>query len=195
MIQSHRQKLYPYIQKTDKFFVFLILVFAAIPLYYFSYIPIWDGWQFSRCYLTAAVSGSLSCFDHSSFIHTFLYSLTQRIDLGNFQLIYTLNLILGIIGLIFLRSLLKYLFKDRLSSININLLTMCFGLNPVFLAHIIQPSLDYTLPIFLIMLLFFLFTGKFLYAGVVGILMVFTKESGVMFYGISVTLFLVFSFY
>ena len=179
-----------YIRRADKLFVILTVIFAGIPLFHFSYVPIWDGWQFSRCYLAAATTGSLWCFDHSSFLHTFLFSLTQRIDPGNFQLIYSLNLILGIFGLICLRSLLRYLFGDRLSSANINLITFCFGLNPVFLAHIIQPSLDFTLPIFLIILLLFLFKKRFLYAGAVGILMVFTKESGFMLYGISVALFI-----
>ena len=182
--------LFLYIRRTDKLFLLLTIIFAGIPLYHFSYVPIWDGWEFSRCYLTAAITESLWCFNHSSFLHTFLFSLTQRIDLGNFQLIYTANLILGIFSLICLRSLLRHLFGNRLSSTNINLTTFCFGLNPVFLAHIIQPSLDFTLPIFLIMLLLFLFKKRFFYAGAVGILMVFTKESGVMLYGLSAALFI-----
>ncbi len=182
--------LLKYIRGTDKLFWLLLIVFIAIPVLHFSYIPIWDGWQFSRCYMKAVTKETLDCYRHSAFLHTFLFSLTQRIDLGNFQLIYALNLVLGIAGLISFRSLLGYLFGGRLSPVNLTLLTFCFGLNPVFLVHVIQPCLDFTLPIYLAMLLLCLFKNRFLYAAAVGILLVFTKESGFMLYGVSIFLFI-----
>lgn len=182
--------LLKYIRGTDKLFWLLLIVFIAIPVLYFSYIPIWDGWQFSRCYMKAVTKETLDCYRHSAFLHTFLFSLTQRIDLGNFQLIYILDLLLGILGLVSFRSLLGYLFGGRLSPVNLSLLTFCFGLNPVFLVHVIQPCLDFTLPIYLAMLLLCLFKGRFLYAAAVGILLVFTKESGFMLYGVSIFLFI-----
>ncbi len=182
--------LLKYIRGTDKLFWLLLIVFIAIPVLYFSYIPIWDGWEFSRCYMKAVTNETLDCYRHSAFLLTFLFSLTQRIDLGNFQLIYGLNLVLGIAGLISFRSLLGYVFGGRLSPVNLTLLTFCFGLNPVFLVHVIQPCLDFTLPIFLVVLLLCLFKHRFIYAAAAGILLVFTKESGVMLYGVGVILFI-----
>ncbi len=178
------------IRGADKLFWLLLIVFAGIPLLYFSYIPIWDGWQFSRCYMRSALEGSADCERHSAFLHTFLFSLTQRIDLGNFQLIYAMNLLFGIAGLISFRSLLGCLFGSRLSPANLTLLTFCFGLNPVFLVHVIQPCLDFTLPILLVMVLLSLFKSRFYYAAAAGVLTVFTKESGFMLYGVSVFLFI-----
>lgn len=169
--------------------MFLLAVFAGIPALYFSYVPIWDGWQFSRCYLTAALTGSLWCFDHSAFVHTFLLGLTQKPDPGNFYFIYGANIILGVLGLICLRALLRRLCKDSLSPVNITLLSFVFGFAPVFLVQIVQPSLDYTLPIYLIMTLLFLYSGRFFFAALAGVLMVFTKESGFMLYGVSVFLY------
>jgi len=182
--------LLKFIRGTDKLFWLLLIVFAGIPLLYFSYIPTWDGWQFSRCYMKAVTKETLDCYRHSAFLHTFLFSLTQRIDLGNFRLIYALNLLLGIAGLISFRSLLGYLLGGRLSPVNLTLLTFCFGLNPVFLVHVIQPSLDFTLPVYLVMLLLCLYKRRFLYAAAVGILLIFTKESGFMLYGVSIFLFI-----
>jgi len=179
-----------YFGHTNKLFWLLLVVFISVPLLYFSYVPIWDGWEFFRCYLNAAINGSLWCYDHSAFLHTFHFGLTQRVDPGNFKLIYTLNILLGIAGLIGLRSLLKYLFGSRLSSVNLTLITFCFGLNPIFLVHVIQPSLDYTLPIYLVLQLLFMFKKQFIYAASMGIFMVFTKESGFMLYGVSVFLFI-----
>lgn len=193
-MNEENETLYPgllkYIQGIDKLFWLLIVVFAGIPLLHYSYVPLWDGWQFSRCYMKSASTGSLDCYNHSAFLHTFLFSLTQRIDLGNFRLIYTLNLLLGILGLLSFRSLLQYLFGGRLSPANLTLLTFCFGLNPVFLAQVIQPSLDFTLPIYLVMMLLCLFKNRFVYASAAGIMMVFTKESGFMLYGVGVFLFI-----
>jgi hypothetical protein len=188
--KTRSRGLIKYIPVKDKLFWLLLIVFIGIPLLYFSYIPIWDGWQFSRCYMKAVTNETLDCYRHSAFLHTFLFSLTQRIDLGNFQLIYATNLLFGIAGLICLRSLLAYLFSARLSPANLTLLTFCFGLNPVFLVHVIQPCLDFTLPILLIMILLFLFTNRFILAAAAGILLVFTKESGFMLYSLSVFLFL-----
>ncbi|HVY55488.1 MAG TPA: hypothetical protein VHC46_06995, partial [Thermodesulfobacteriota bacterium] len=130
-----------YIPVRDKLFWLLLIVFIGIPLSYFSYIPIWDGWQFSRCYMKAVTTGSLDCYRHSAFLHTLIFSLTQRIDLGSFRLIYVLNLLFGIAGLISMRLLLARLLSASLSPVNLTLLTFCFGLNPVFLVHMIQPSL------------------------------------------------------
>ncbi|MFI5323199.1 MAG: hypothetical protein ACHQ6U_06645 [Thermodesulfobacteriota bacterium] len=179
-----------YVLGIDKLFWLLLIVSAVIPILYFSYVPIWDGWQFSRCYMMSATKGTLDCFKHSAILHTFLFSLTQRIDLGNFRLIYTLNLLFWILGLVSFRSLVQYLFGSRLSPANLTLLAFCFGLNPVFLVQIIQPSLDFTLPILLVVVLLFLFKSRFVYAALAGVLMVFTKESGFMLYGVGVFLFI-----
>ncbi|MCC6712269.1 MAG: hypothetical protein IT344_02805 [Candidatus Dadabacteria bacterium] len=170
-------------------FVLLLAVFTGIPALYFSYVPVWDGWQFSRCYLTAAVTGSLWCFDHSAFVHTYLFGLTQKYDPGNFHYIYALNILLGVLGLICMRGLLGRLCKASLSPTNMTLLSFVFGLAPVFLVQIVQPSLDYTLPIYLTMTLYFLYSGRFFPAALAGVLMVFTKESGFMLYGVGVFLY------
>lgn len=190
--KTRPQRLIKYIPVKDKLFWLLLIVFIGVPLLYFSYVPVWDGWEFARCYMRAAAGGSLDCYRHSAFLHTLVFSLTQRIDLGNFQLIYVMNLLFGIAGLISMRSLLAHLFSARLSPVNLTLLTFCFGLNPVFLVHVIQPCLDFTLPILLVMVLLCLFTNRFVLAAAAGTLLVFTKESGFMLYGVSVFLFLLF---
>ncbi len=178
------------LRQLDKLFWLLLIIFIGIPISYYSYVPIWDGWEFSWCYINAVQTGILWCYDHSALVHTFLFSLLQRIDLGNFKLVYSTNILLGILALISFRSLLQYLFGDRLSTTNLTLVTFCFGLNPVFLVHVIQPSLDFTLPIYQVMLLLFLFKKKPTYAAAVGILMVFTKESGFMLYSVSLFLYI-----
>lgn len=174
----------------DKLFWFLTLFFIGIPLAHFSYIPIWDGWQFSKCYLIAAQTGSLSCFCHSSFLDIFLFSLTQRVALGDFQLVYTVNILLGILAIFSLRALLKYLFDEHLSPVNLTLLAFCFGLNPIFLAHTIQPCLDFSLTVFFIMLLASLFKNFYWRSIIIGTMLVFTKEPGFMLYCVSIFLYI-----
>ena len=181
---------YNFIRSLDRLFWILTVIFAVIPALYFSYVPLWDGWEFLGCYVDSALTGSYWCFDHSAFAHMFIFSLIQRIDLGNTKLIYTANILIGIAGILSMRALLTHLFGERLSPINLTLLTFSFGLSPIYIVHAIQPSLDYTLPIFLVMLLLFLFQKRLILAAAVGILMVFTKESGFMLYGASVFLYL-----
>ena len=174
----------------NKLFWFLALFFIGIPVTHFSYIPIWDGWRFFGSYVKAAQTGSLSCYSHSAFVHVFLFSLTQRAALGNFQLVYIMNILLGILAVFSFRALLKYLFGEHLSHDNLTLLAFCFGLNPIFLSHIIQPCLDFSLTVFFIMLLLSLFKNSFWYSVMIGIMLIFTKESGFMLYGVSVFLYI-----
>jgi len=168
-------------------FVALLVVFILTPVAYFSYVPIWDGYQFVKlCYVPSSQTLLLDCARHSAPFNNLLFGFIQKIDIGNPLLIYTENIILGVIGLVFFYLLLKDVFGDLLTAYERALLTFLFGFHPVFLAHIVQPSLDYTLPIYLVVLLFFLLRNNYIWTAVSGLMLAFTKEPGIMVYGVSV---------
>ena len=62
--------------------------------------------------------------------------------------------------------------------------TFLLALNPVFHTHLLQPSLDFPLPVYLCVLLWVLLEKRRWSAVLVGLLLMFTKEPGVMIYGL-----------
>ncbi len=159
-------------------------------LRHISFVPVWDGWVFSRCYVETARTAIPTCDEHSAMIQVYLFALTQTIAKENVILIHLLSIALTLIGLISFRIVLDHLFGQGLSSSQKDILVFFFGLNPIVLAHIIQPNFDLNVALYTIILILFLFKKHYFWASLVGIVMMFTKESGAIVYGTSVYLYM-----
>lgn len=183
-------KLLQGVIKENFLFLIFLVVFALTPIVYFSYVPIWDGFQFVKlCYLPESISLLSDCANHSAPFNNLLFGILQKIDGSNLVFIYIENILLGIVGLVFFYLLLEKFFGDRISRYERALITFLFGFHPVFLAHIVQPSLDYVLPIYAVVLLYLLLDNYYVWASVMGIVLAFTKEPGLMVYGVCVFLY------
>jgi hypothetical protein len=77
------------------------LCFLGTTIYYFSYVPVWDGWAYSQCYQSFAKTGTIICDGHIAIVPMVLFGLTQIFSPNNFQLAYLLNMLLGLLGKIF----------------------------------------------------------------------------------------------
>ena len=97
-------------------FLFLMAIFVLTSLLHMAYVPIWDGRSFVQEYMQSELTCRFYKYlNHSCYWHGSLFGLTQRIGYGNYHLVYLLNLLLGIIGLITFYLLLKHLpIKDYL---------------------------------------------------------------------------------
>jgi hypothetical protein len=177
--------------KNYYFFAILLTIFIISPIFYFSYVPMWDGFLYADCYIQSAQSYTPYCYGHSAAFNNAIFTLSQKIAFGDPRTIYIFNIILGVLGLVCFFKLLKHLFQDSLSESEIVLITFLFGFNPIFMAHIIQPSLDYAMPIYGIILLLCLFKKQFGLASLAGLALCFTKETGVMLYFVTIFLYAV----
>lgn len=171
----------------ERLFVGLALIFAYTTLAHLDFVPLWDGWAFFRhCYQGAANAGEFRCFGHSAFVPSAVYGLTQVISDGNRVLVYLLNMGLGLGAIVCLRACLRVIAGDRLGAAERTLLAFCLGLQPVFQAQLLQPSLDYTLAVIYPAFLLALLTRRHVWAAALGTAMAFTKEPGVVLYAASV---------
>lgn len=172
-------------------FVVLCVVFSWFTLSHLDFVPIWDGWAFFReCFQGAASSGEFRCFGHPAVLPSALYGVIQLIDNGNLVAVYILNLLLGIVSIVFFRILLIRLAGKRFSKVELTLLAFCFGLWPTFQVQIIQPGLDFPMSVFFVLMLVALFAGNYGLAALLGTAMSFCKEPGIALYGSSVGLYL-----
>jgi hypothetical protein len=172
-------------------FIALAAVFALTSWSQFDSFPVWDGFAFFRhCYMSFAETGSPECFGHSAIFNTLLFGMTQKLWYGSYQAVYALNVLLGLAGLAAFALLLRHLYGDVLSDLEAALVTGCLVLNPVFLAHVVQPSLDYALTVYVAALLLALSKRRFNAAAAAGYLLILTKENGIMLYCLTATAYL-----
>ncbi len=178
--------------KANLLFWSLLAIWAAISVSHWSYTPIWDGWSFFTCYLKAGLENNFDCFGHTAYFHTFLFGLTQKLFPHSPPAVYFLNLVLAAGGIWCFREWLSGITGERLEPRDRSLLVFAFAFTPVFLAHTIQPCLDFPLPPYECMLLLALQRDIGVGVFLLGILMSFTKETGCLVFGLMVTTWTIF---
>ncbi len=165
----------------------LVLIGTVLP--YANVLPVWDSWVFFRCYQQVPVTGMLQCDGHNSLASVGLFSVSQFVASGNVLSVQVTALLLVIGGLLCLRSVLGKVFYPRISGSEIDLYTFVFGFNPILLAQLLQPSLDLPLAVFSLYFITALFFRKYILAGIFGLLLIFSKETGAVYYGIIISVF------
>ncbi|MEX2317568.1 MAG: hypothetical protein WD669_10485 [Pirellulales bacterium] len=148
-----------------------------------NFVPIYDGWAFYKgCFLKAATSGDCECFDHIAHFPTAVYGAVVWLFPYNFSAFALFNLGLGLAACYALSRGLAPLFPDKDWFCHAS--ATAFVLNPVMMAQMIQPSLDFMLAALTVFLVASLLAGERFYAFLIGCLMASTKEPGIMLYGV-----------
>ncbi len=175
----------------ERLFVALSGLFSWFTLMHLDYVPMWDGWAFTReCFQAAARSGQFRCFGHPAYVPSFLYGLTQSVNDGAVIPIYLINLVLGLVSLGVFRWFVRWSTGKHFTPAETTLLAFVVGLWPTFQAQIIQPGLDYPVAMLFVFMLGALAARRYLLAATLGLAMSFSKETGVVLYGASAGLYL-----
>jgi len=175
---------------SENFLIILLsLCFFIYRFKYLNYIQLWDGTE----YLTALIN-SVENFDftlssylkhfnwygHPSMAYSTILSIGQFIDKGNEHYLNITNLLLATLGLVCFYKIIFLLSKrNKLIS---SLITLLLAINPLYSSFFIFLSTDYPLLIFLILTLYSLISQKNSLTVFFGILLVFSKELGVLLY-------------
>ncbi len=171
----------------------LCVPFTWFTFSHLDFVPIWDGWAFTReCFQAAASSGQFRCFGHPAYVPSALYGLTQLFRDGTVVPIFLINLTLGVVGIGAFRWLIKWATGDRFARGELTLLAFALGLWPTFQIQMVQPGLDYPMTIFFILMLAALVARRYIMTAIVGLAMSFCKEPGIVLYGSSVGLYMLF---
>jgi len=172
-----------------------VIIFLSILIPYITYLPMWDsGSYLSQCVLDAVSKPfnllAFNCSNHGSIAFGLIYGLGQYISFGNSLLMHLTSFALLIIGFYFYHATLKHFFSDKYT-ILLGMLLLC--LNPAIVANAINPTPDLTVLVFSIICLWAFLSNKLKYAAYAGVALVFSKESGVLFYTLSCVLYLLFN--
>ena len=171
-------------------FLALSSVFVLHSAQFFDFVPFWDGWEFFRkCYQGMAHGRTCQCFGHSAVLNSIIFATALLPASNSVWPVFVMGLVVGLIGLVTFYALLSHFTASRLTTVERVLITFLFGLNPVFHVQVIQPSLDFALPVHLCIFLLMLLKQRYQLATIAGMFLVLTKEPGLMLYGLTVGLY------
>ena len=185
-------------ERRERLFAFGLTaaVFAFVLYPQFGYVPIWDGRVYANCAVEAAASGitleSLRCAGHPSQGYAFLLAASQLGRVGDVSLLHLTNTLLGLGALASIRIALQALFPSPALARELDLLTLACAVHPVLLSTLIQVNVDFGVYAFFFMMLAALLAERFTWAAGAGLLLCFSKETGVLVYGLTLGLYAIF---
>jgi hypothetical protein len=173
-------------------FAFVAAAFMLVLAPERGYVPIWDGRVYANCAVEAAASGlsfeSLRCAGHPSQGYALFLAFSQTIRLGDVSLMHVANMLLGLLALAGIRLTLYRVFPAREHARALDLLTLVCALHPVLLSTLVQPNVDFGVYVFFFASLGALVNGWVGWAALAGLFLCFSKETGVLAYGLMVGL-------
>lgn len=153
-----------------------------------GYIPLWDGRIYSECVVDATRNlldvGGYRCAGHISQSYVALLVLAQRFAAGSPIPMLAMNALLLALGAGALFRLLRVVFPSPEHRVERSLVVAAFLVHPVILASAVQPGLDFGMLIFSICALAAVLEGRRWAVVLFGVLLVFSKEPGVLVYGV-----------
>ena len=165
-----------------------LLPYATLCLSFAGSLPMWDARIYASCVQSAA-RGGLFPFDYNCAGHpTAAWSLASSALLwmapDSYWPMLLASVVLGAAGLWAFFDIVRLAFAE--SEIEAALLTACFGLFPVVVAGTVDLNPDHGVLVFFLLALRSLLRGRLLLASLFGALLVFSKEPGVLLYGLAI---------
>jgi hypothetical protein len=162
-----------------------ILVWAILAGRAFGSVPIWDGWQFlHECQLDFAAEPGLRCYGHSAAVYTVLFGGLQKLFGPSPWVSSLVSFALALVAVATVYRLLAHAFGERLPPFARATLSALWLLNPIATSQIVDPGLDLLLAVLAARLFLALVERRWFTAALLGMALEFTKETGVMLYGI-----------
>jgi hypothetical protein len=159
-----------------------------------SYVPIWDGRIYADCVMRAAADpltlAGYRCAGHVSQSYVALLVIAQRLAPTSFAPMLAVNALLLGLSALALHRLLRQVFPDPSHQLGTAAVVAAFLVHPIVLASAVQPGLDFGVLVFSLCALAALLEGRRWAVVVFGVLLVFSKEPGVLVYGVIALLYL-----
>jgi hypothetical protein len=169
------------------------LIYTLVLLPYLNYQQIYDGNEYFTCVQGATTQHfayqNLACFGHPSFVFLLPYWFLQKLLPGAISF-NALTLILGNVAVVAFAYIVRALFPSETKG-NRVLMVLLFALHPAILGSTLHFSLDIGVLFFFLFLLALLIAKKPILAALSGLVLVFTKEAGIVLYVITILSFLV----
>lgn len=166
------------------------LLFAAWMMSHAAFVPMWDSGQYVDCLMEAVQAGSwrgLNCFKHPTLAYMSVLALPQLVSPGSVVVLHATNTLLGIAALLLFHSLSRRVSR---TPVDAALVTAAVAALPMFGANLLDATPDFGVMIFLLAFVAALAADRVFAAMFAGLLLVMSKESGMMLYGVAVLSFL-----
>jgi len=177
-------------QRSAAYLVLALAAVAAIALIsrHLGYVPMWDGRAYAECAVEASLHDLapfyLRCWGHASQFYLGLLAISQLFDPGNATALIAVNAIILVLGVAGFHRLTRVVFPDDAQRVDRALLSAVFMLQPPLLASVVQPGLDLPVLVGAVWIIVLLIERRWGWTAVVGVAMVFSKETGLMLYGL-----------
>ncbi len=171
-------------------------VFILIPLAYLyfisdyiSFYPLWDGYYYFAILKSAITNvtnlsdfiGMFNLNSHPSMGYTAYVTLGQLISFNNQYILHCQNILLNLIaGYCFFHILIYFIGKNN--QLEATLITAIFLFHPLNNATLLNFNLDYPILIFFTTLIYSYLYKKDLLVILSGVMLVFSKETGIILY-------------
>jgi hypothetical protein len=151
-----------------------------------AFVPIWDGNVYLQCVVDAATNGmnvhSLRCGGHQSQLYMGLLALTQIPSPGSLPAMVATNLALACAALVAFDAILRRLIPGERWWAERALLVTAIAVQPLLAATLVQVNPDFGVYVFFAMSLALLVWHRYRLAAIAGLLLCFSKETGVLVY-------------
>jgi hypothetical protein len=184
-------------ERQERIVVFAVisLVFVAILAPELHYVPIWDGRVYANCAIEAAANGfaglsmeSLRCAGHPSQGYVVFLAVSQLLRFGDIAALHFTNVLLGLVALASIRIVLARVVPDPARVRQLDLLTFICAVHPAVLSTLLQVNVDFGVYVFFFATLAALMSERYWIATATGLLLCFSKETGVLAYVLMVGL-------
>ena len=153
-----------------------------------DYVPIFDGRIYADCVARVAANpGDVSgyrCAGHIAESYVAILVLAARIIPNTPVALLLANALLLVLGAAALWRLLRSAFPDEEHRVGRSLVIGAFLVHPILLAAVVQPGLDFGLLVFSLCALAAAVEGRRWTLVIFGVLLIFSKEPGVVLYGV-----------
>jgi hypothetical protein len=161
---------------------------VALIARHLDYIPMWDGRAYAECAVEASLHDLapfyLRCWGHASHLYLGLLAISQLFDHGNPIGLIAVNAMILALGVAGFHRLTRVVFPEDAQRVDRALLSAVFMLQPPLLASVVQPGLDLPVLTGAVWTIALLIERRWVWTAVVGTAMMFSKETGVMLYGL-----------
>ncbi len=168
--------------------IILLIIYFITHIQFFNYTQYWDAHWYWQLFLSAIENlnnfqtfiQNFNFLGHPSMGYVGLLSLSQFISFGNVYYLNVENTLLSMCAIFAFYKILNYLFREN--NIENIIVTSIFAFNPLFYATSISLNLDFPVLIFETIMIYAVLYKKDFLLLVSSILLVFSKETGVLIY-------------
>ena len=170
-----------------------LLVFNLLLIPYLFHVPIFDGREYYNCLFNAADRAfdlrNFICFDHPSFLFIGILAIPLYFFPGQVAGVHLMLMLLGSISIVALSTILRMLVPGKSWQSIRSLVLLIYATQPVIIANALSINLDIGVLFFFLPFLAFLLRGQDRWAALFGILMIFTKEAGLIAWCLAIALY------